>query len=61
MKDRDRRKLYRDTQRPRCSGLLKLPFPVRCSRRASVERAGRFYCAVHDPQKTANHTKRGKQ
>lgn len=35
-----RAKLYRST---RCSALLKLPFPVRCSWHASVERDGRLY------------------
>ena len=48
-KDSDRRKLYRDAQRPQCSGLLKLRFPVQCSRRASVKRNDRFYCGQHDP------------
>jgi hypothetical protein len=43
------RALYRDTGRPRCCALLKLPFSVHCSRRASVERNGRFYCGQHDP------------
>lgn len=49
--DRERRRLYRDTQRPQCCALLKLPFPVQCSRRASVERSGRFYCGLHDPRR----------
>jgi hypothetical protein len=51
MNNRERKRLYRDTQRPRCCGLLKLPFPVQCTRRASVERRGRFYCGQHDPQR----------
>jgi hypothetical protein len=49
--DRERRRVYRDTLRPRCCALLKLPFPVQCSRRASVERGGRFYCGQHDPRR----------
>jgi hypothetical protein len=49
--DRERRRVYRDTQRPRCCALLKLPFPVQCSRRASVERGGQFYCGQHDPRR----------
>jgi hypothetical protein len=51
MDNRERRRLYRDTERPRCSALLKLPFPMQCSRRASVERGGRHYCGQHDPQR----------
>jgi hypothetical protein len=47
--DRERRKLYRDTSRPQCSALLKLPFSVQCSRRAAVERKGQPYCGRHDP------------
>jgi hypothetical protein len=43
-----RAKPYSDT---RCSALLKLPFPVQCSWRASVERGGRFYCKLHDPRR----------
>jgi hypothetical protein len=46
---RERRKLYRDMERPQCCALLKLPFPMQCSRRASVERNGRHYCGLHDP------------
>jgi hypothetical protein len=49
MDSRERRRLYRDTKRPRCSGMLKLSFPVQCSRFATVERAGRPYCGLHDP------------
>jgi hypothetical protein len=49
--DRERRRIYRDTQRPRCCALLKLPFAVQCSRRASVERDGQFYCGRHDPRR----------
>jgi hypothetical protein len=49
--DRERRRVYRDTQRPRYCALLKLPFPVQCSRRASVERDGQFYCGLHDPRR----------
>jgi len=50
MNDPERRKLYRDSQRPQCCALLKLPFPMRCSRRASVERSGNFYCGLHVPR-----------
>jgi hypothetical protein len=46
-----RAKLYEDTRRPQCCALLKLPFPVQCSRHASVERGGRFYCGLHDPRR----------
>jgi hypothetical protein len=49
--DRERRRVYRDMLRPRCCALLKLPFPVQCSRRASVERGGQFYCGQHDPRR----------
>lgn len=51
MDKRESKRLYRDTQRPRCCGLLKLPFPVQCSRRATIERRGRFYCGLHDPKR----------
>jgi hypothetical protein len=51
MDARERRKLYRNTERPRCSAMLKLPFPVQCSRRASVARDGRPYCGLHDPRR----------
>jgi hypothetical protein len=47
----ERRRIYRDRDRPRCSGLLNLPFPAQCSRLASVERNGRFYCGTHDPKR----------
>jgi hypothetical protein len=49
-----RAKLYRDAQRPQCCALLKLPFPVKCSRRASMERRGRFYCGLHDPRRLSS-------
>ena len=48
----ERRRLYRDTQRPRCCAQLNVPFPAQCSRRASVERAGKFYCGLHDPRRS---------
>jgi len=60
MDKRERRKVYRDTQRPRCCGLLKLPFSVQCTRRASIQRRGKYYCGLHDPQrptKTNRHKK----
>lgn len=56
--DSERRRLYRDTNRPRCSGMLKLPFPVRCSRRSIVERGGRSYCGLHDPQRKSSKTRK---
>jgi len=46
------------TQRLRCSALLKLPFPIQCSRRASLERGGQFYCGLHDLQKPRQITQR---
>jgi hypothetical protein len=51
MIDPERRRLYRDTERPQCCAMLKLPFPMQCSRRASVERGGKFYCGTHDPRR----------
>jgi hypothetical protein len=61
MDERERRKLYRDTARPRCCALLKLPFPVQCSRRASVERGGRPYCGLHDPRRQRLAKRKGKR
>jgi len=61
MDERERRKLYRDTGRPQCSGMLKLPFPMQCSRRATVERDGRPFCGLHDPERQRLAKGKGKQ